>query len=195
MAVSISSLFVLAALGHQPGERDWARLARRQQRRHEHQEDQVDVHKHKEEEKEEEDEEEEPRPDWRAVLGKVGKVFRLLTDPRMYLLSVSILYLGLQQGFIAADVTKHIILPTQGLAGIPMVLICFCTFDGLGCFLLGKLSDKLGKMIFIIVGVTTHLAFYVFYMHKCWSTGNHESVLEIDTVVLYISAGTHFVNL
>jgi hypothetical protein len=62
-------------------------------------------------------------------------------------------------------------------------------FDGLACFVLGKLSDKLGKMIFIIVGVSVHLSFYAFFLYKCWSSGDHESIKEIDTVVLYVAAG------
>jgi len=205
LGISISALFVLAALGHQPGEKEWARQARQQ--RNKSYDDKVepgdydkdfDMPKHKEVTLEDEhadtdvdtdvDLDAEPPLSLRAVMSKVSKVFRLLTDPRMYLLSVIILYLGLQGGFIAADITKSIILPTQGLAGIPMVLICFCLFDGLGCFLLGKLSDKLGKMIFVIVGVTVHMSFYAFFLYKCWSSGDHESIKEIDTVVLYIAA-------
>ncbi|ELR21073.1 UNC93 family protein [Acanthamoeba castellanii str. Neff] len=213
LGISISALFVLAALGHQPGEREWARQARQQRREEQQQlqgkqrsaahydESDIDVPKHKEITLGDDDDDVgvdldvdvdvdvEPPLSMRTVLGKVGKVFRLLTDPRMYLLSVSILYLGLQAGFVAADITKSIILPTQGLAGIPMVLICFCVFDGLACFVLGKLSDKLGKMIFIIVGVSVHLSFYAFFLYKCWSSGDHESIKEIDTVVLYIAAG------
>jgi hypothetical protein len=215
LGISICALFVLAALGHQPGEKEWARQARQQQQqqqRNKHYDGKVepeaddydkgfDVPKHKEMTLEDEhdgdtsdvdvdfDIDVDPPLSLNAVMGKVSKVFRLLTDPRMYLLSVIILYLGLQGGFIAADITKSIILPTQGLAGIPMVFICFCLFDGLGCFLLGKLSDKFGKMIFVIVGVIVHLSFYAFFLHKCWSSGDHESIKEIDTVVLYIAAG------
>lgn len=187
LAISVSALFAFAGLGHEPGDREWAELEAQQKEREakgwdledpDMKKSSLDVRISP------------PLSEEATILGRVSTVFHLLADPRMYLLSGSILYLGLQQGFLAADITKSMILPTQGLAGIPMVLICFCFFDGIGCFVLGRLSDTLGKMIFIIVGVSAHLAFYGYFMYHCWSVNDFESIKGIDTVILYIGAGT-----
>lgn len=95
---------------------------------------------------------------------KIVQVFVLLRDPRMYLLVLSMIYVGLEQAFTAADFTSDVIKKTMGMEYIGIVL---CAFGGVGAvasFVVGKLSDRLGKMIFVIVGSLAHGTFFAFFL-------------------------------
>lgn len=53
---------------------------------------------------------------------------------------------------------------TMGMEYIGIVL---CAFGGVGAvasFVVGKLSDRLGKMIFVIVGSLAHGTFFAFFL-------------------------------
>ncbi len=124
-----------------------------------------------------EEQEEEGKVSFRMVLSKVAQVFMLLKQSKMLLLISLMIYHGLAQGFISANFTKDIISTTIGIKNIGFLLSFFGFFNAAGCFLLGKLSDLVGKRIFIIVGFLCHGFFYCAYLYMFYD--GYEQGLQI----------------
>jgi hypothetical protein len=87
-------------------------------------------------------------------------------------------------GFGGSDVIKK----TMGMEYIGIVL---CAFGGVGAvasFVVGKLSDRLGKMIFVIVGSLAHGTFFAFFLFL--QLFSSIEWLHQHSYVLFIMSGT-----
>jgi MFS family permease len=77
-------------------------------------------------------------------------------------------------------VKKHL-----DLSSIGFVFAWYCLVMTLGSALLGRLSDTLGRRIFLVIGVACHLPFYAFFGLAWPSAYVPEAVLSEHPLSVY----------
>ncbi|ELR11219.1 transporter, major facilitator subfamily protein [Acanthamoeba castellanii str. Neff] len=97
----------------------------------------------------------------------VGKKARDLValhrDPRLFLLIPLFFYSGYEQAFATGDFAKEVVKKHLDLSSIGFVFAWYCLVMTLCSALLGRLSDTVGRRLFLAVGVACHVPFYLFF--------------------------------
>jgi len=98
-----------------------------------------------------------------------------------------IIYNGMELGFIAGDFTNSIIAKTIGIEWIGYVMAVFAATDAICSVLFGKLADKFGKWVIIVLGFVFHAIFYIFYL--VFLSYYSLEDLSQNSYLLFITAG------
>ncbi|XP_028765570.1 UNC93-like protein 3 [Neltuma alba] len=73
-----------------------------------------------------------------------------LSDVRMLLVVPLITYSGLQQAFVWAEFTKHIVTPALGVSGVGIAMAVYGAFDGISSLTAGRLTSGLPSITSIV---------------------------------------------
>eukprot|EP01087_Luapelamoeba_hula_P000801 TRINITY_DN1058_c0_g1_i2.p1 TRINITY_DN1058_c0_g1~~TRINITY_DN1058_c0_g1_i2.p1 ORF type:complete len:324 (-),score=50.15 TRINITY_DN1058_c0_g1_i2:70-1041(-) len=97
-----------------------------------------------------------------AVFHNLGRVAKLLLDPKLFLMIPSMFYSGMEQSFVFSDFTTDVIQPAKGVNWIGFVLVAFGACDAVGSVIMGKLGDKFSKTLYLLVGFLCHISVFAF---------------------------------
>jgi len=100
---------------------------------------------------------------WSKTVKQVKDEFEVQKDLRFILLLLPIVYSGMEQGFAYGDFTSEIS-DIKNTKWVGFIMAVFGLFDSLGSTLLGKLTDKIGKKLYLVVGFVSHMIVYVFFL-------------------------------
>ncbi|CAJ2632773.1 unnamed protein product [Trifolium pratense] len=73
-----------------------------------------------------------------------------LSDTKMLLIIPLIAYSGLQEAFVWAEFTKHVVTPAIGVSGVGIAMASYGAFDGICSFVAGRLTSVLLLLNFSI---------------------------------------------
>ncbi|XP_061341469.1 UNC93-like protein 3 isoform X2 [Gastrolobium bilobum] len=73
-----------------------------------------------------------------------------LSDVKMLLIIPLIAYSGLQQAFVWAEFTKHVVTPTLGVSGVGSAMAAYGAFDGICSLAAGRLTSGLTSITSIV---------------------------------------------
>ncbi|WJX79169.1 hypothetical protein P8452_62315 [Trifolium repens] len=73
-----------------------------------------------------------------------------LTDTKMLLIIPLIAYSGLQEAFVWAEFTKHVVTPAIGVSGVGIAMASYGAFDGICSFAAGRLTSGLKSITSIV---------------------------------------------
>ncbi len=94
----------------------------------------------------------------------------------------------MEQSFTWGDFTGDIIKETKGKNWIGFIMAVFGAFDAAGSVVMGKLADRLGKRIYLIVGFVAHMTFFVFYLVFLNVAHDYRQTLEDKFWILFLTA-------
>ncbi len=94
----------------------------------------------------------------------------------------------MEQSFTWGDFTGDIIKDTKGKNWIGFIMAVFGAFDAAGSVVMGKLADRLGKRIYLIVGFAAHMTFFVFYLVFLNVAHDYRQTLEDKFWILFLTA-------
>ncbi|PNY03762.1 UNC93-like protein 3-like, partial [Trifolium pratense] len=73
-----------------------------------------------------------------------------LSDTKMLLIIPLIAYSGLQEAFVWAEFTKHVVTPAIGVSGVGIAMASYGAFDGICSFVAGRLTSGLKSITSIV---------------------------------------------
>lgn len=95
---------------------------------------------------------------WESVPGSssVSSILKSVIAPllelRVWLIIPLIAYSGLQQAFVWAEFTKHVVTPTLGVSGVGGVMAIFGAADAICSLVAGRLTSGLSSVTWIVTG-------------------------------------------
>eukprot|EP01091_Cochliopodium_minus_P010242 TRINITY_DN2670_c4_g1_i4.p1 TRINITY_DN2670_c4_g1~~TRINITY_DN2670_c4_g1_i4.p1 ORF type:complete len:371 (-),score=47.58 TRINITY_DN2670_c4_g1_i4:289-1401(-) len=95
---------------------------------------------------------------------KFQSSFKLLTNPKMLLLCIPIMFIGLENGFIYGSYTGNIVSTVLTAKYTGFVMIPFGVSDAIFCYIFGRLAPKIGSRGVIFISATMFLSFIIFYL-------------------------------
>ena len=107
-------------------------------------------------------------------------------DPKMGLLLVLMIFLGMEQGFMVGDFTSEIITPTKGAEWIGWVFFLIAVTNGTSSLLLGKVCDRWGKKIVLLVGFLANFGFSVVFFFFIFSGADYLAIIQEQWEILFI---------
>ncbi|KAL2533743.1 UNC93-like protein 3 [Abeliophyllum distichum] len=87
-----------------------------------------------------------------SVVSLLKAMLNLLLDIRILLIIPLIAYSGLQQAFVWAEYTKHIVKPTLGERGVGGAMAVYGVFDAICSLAAGRLTFSLSSITIIVSG-------------------------------------------
>jgi len=118
---------------------------------------------------------------WKEIFTSMIAIFRLLFTLKMALLVPFLFNGGLEQSFIFGNFTATVIQGSIGSQNIGFVMATFGTVDAVFSLILGKLSDKIGRVGIVCTGLLAQIAVCAFLVAN-------QAYNELDYFPIYMCA-------
>lgn len=99
-----------------------------------------------------------------SLLSLSKSVVAPLTDVRMILAIPLIAYSGLQQAFVWAEFTKHVVTPSLGVSGVGGAMAVYGASDAICSLVAGRLTSGLPSITFLVSGGCVIQAFVFIWL-------------------------------
>ncbi|KAG9412691.1 hypothetical protein AC1031_015596 [Aphanomyces cochlioides] len=124
-------------------------------------------------------------------------LWNMAQDPRMVLLTPTMIFHGLQQGFLTGEFTSHVIRKSLGSASIGYVMAVYGLVNVASAYVFGKLADRLGPSVGQFLGfVLAFTAYAVCYWANLSTCGDQWTLVLSIAILLSLvdTATTTLVN-
>ncbi|KAH9161907.1 hypothetical protein LEN26_001205 [Aphanomyces euteiches] len=124
-------------------------------------------------------------------------LWNMAQDPRMALLAPTMIFHGLQQGFVTGEFTSHVIRKSLGSASIGYVMAVYGLVNVASAYVFGKLADRLGPTVGQFLGfVLAFTAHAVCYWANLSTCGDQWTLVLCTAILLSLvdTATTTLVN-
>ncbi|CAK4146301.1 unnamed protein product [Aphanomyces euteiches] len=124
-------------------------------------------------------------------------LWNMAQDPRMVLLAPTMIFHGLQQGFVTGEFTSHVIRKSLGSASIGYVMEVYGLVNVASAYVFGKLADRLGPSVGQFLGfVLAFTAYAVCYWANLSTCGDQWTLVLCTAILLSLvdTATTTLVN-
>ncbi|CAK5158694.1 unnamed protein product [Aphanomyces euteiches] len=111
-------------------------------------------------------------------------LWNMAQDPRMVLLAPTMIFHGLQQGFVTGEFTSHVIRKSLGSASIGYVMEVYGLVNVASAYVFGKLADRLGPSVGQFLGFVLAFTAYAVCYWANLSTCGDQWTLVLCTAIL-----------